>query len=105
MQKKFAKEKHNSPLPSARGIRRSCNKELYRTIKRMKIWVPQDRVAEAEKLYFRKVVENLLWIHENGKNRKLLSDWFEREVAGDIASLWKVDQQALSAAFRESFGG
>lgn len=105
MQSKFPKEKHSAPLPSARGIRRSCNKELYRTMKRMKLWVPQERVSEAEKYYFRKVVENLLWIHENGKNRKLLSDWFEREVAGDIAKMWNVDRQALATAFRESFGG
>jgi len=71
----------------------------------MKIWVPQEKLAEAEKLYYRKVVGNLLWIHENGKNRKLLADWFEQEVAQDIAAIWEVDTAKLADAFRESFGG
>jgi len=102
---KFAKDKHARPLPTARGIRRACSKELYRTRKRMNLWVPQEKIEEAEKLYFRKVVENLLWIHENGSNRKVLADWFEREVAGDIAAIWEVDAAVLAEAFRDAFGG
>lgn len=102
---KFPKEKHAAPLPTARGIRRACNKELYRTIKRLKIYVPPGKAAEAEKLYFRKVVGNLLWIHENGSNRKLLADWFDEEVAGEIAAIWNIDKEALSRAFRDAFGG
>lgn len=102
---KHVKQKHEQPLPAARGIRRACNKELYRTIKRLNMWIPPDQVAEAEKLYFRKVVSNLIWIHENGKNRKLLADWFEREVAPEIAPLWNVDISRLASAFRDAFGG
>lgn len=102
---KYTKEKHSQPLPTARGIRRSCNKELYRTIKRLKIWVPPDKVREAEQLYFRKVVGNLLWIHEHRSNRKLLANWFVEEVAKDIADLWEIDAGKLGEAFREAFGG
>lgn len=101
----FNQAKHTRPLPTARGIRRACSKELYRTRKRMNLWVPAAKVEEAEKLYFRKVVGNLLWIHENGSNRKVLADWFEQEVAGDIAAIWEVDAAALAKAFREAFGG
>lgn len=102
---KFANDKHARPLPTARGIRRACSKELYRTRKRMNLWVPKEKVEEAEKLYFRKVVGNLLWIHENGSNRKILADWFEEEVAGDIAAIWEVDAADLARAFRDAFGG
>ncbi len=93
------------PLPTARKVRRSCNKELYRTIKRLNIWVPLVQREEAEALYYRKVMLNLLWITENGSNRKLLADWFEQNVAPDIAPLWNVEQVTLSRAFRSAFGG
>ena len=93
------------PLPTARKVRRTCNKELYRTIKRLNIWVPPVQREEAEALYFRKVMLNLLWITENGSNRKLLADWFEQNVAPDIAPLWNVEQAPLSRAFRAAFGG
>lgn len=105
MHRRMPQQKHEKPLPTARGIRRACNKELYRTIKRLNIWVPPQKLAEAEKLYYHKVIGNLLWIHENGQNRKLLADWFEREVAPDIARLWEVDTGKLAAAFRDAFGG
>jgi len=99
------KEKHSKPLPNARQIRRSCNKELYRTIKRLKLWIPPEKLEEGEKLYFKKVLLNLVWIVENGSNRRLLSDWWEENVCQELADLWQVEPTALAAAFRESFGG
>jgi hypothetical protein len=98
-------EKHDKPLPTARGIRRSCNKELYRTIKRLKMWIPPDKVKEAEDMYFKKVVLNLLFISENGNNRKLLSDWWEENVCPELAELWDVEPAKLARAFRDGFGG
>ncbi len=99
------KGKHEQDLPTIRKIRRTCNKELYRTVKRLKTWIPPERVEEGEKLYLRKVVGNLLWIAENGSNRKLLADWWAEHVAPELAELWEVDEQQLSRAFREGFGG
>lgn len=97
--------KHDKPLPNARAIRRSCSKELYRTVKKLKAYIPADRVKEAEELYVKKVMLNLLWIANNGSNRRALADWFEEQVAPDIAALWDMEPQAVSRAFRDSFGG
>ncbi|EJW19201.1 hypothetical protein PAV_1c01720 [Paenibacillus alvei DSM 29] len=102
---KAPKERHARPLPTARRIRRACNNELYRTIKRMNVWIPEDLVQQGEQLYYRKVIENLIWIHENGANRKKLSDWWDENVSAELAALWNVDQAKLSASFRKSFGG
>lgn len=98
-------EKHDQNLPTLRKIRRACNKELYRTVKRLKIWVPPAKLAEAEELYLKKVVLNLPFIAENGSNRKLLSDWWDENVCPDIAALWDVEPAALARAFRDAFGG
>lgn len=98
-------EKHTSPLPSPRSIRRACGNELYRTIKRLKQHIPAPLVKEAEQLYVRKVIGNLLWIHEHRSNRKALADWWDEEVSGEIAQLWNVDRTKLTAAFRSAFGG
>jgi len=98
-------EKHDQNLPNLRKIRRACNKELYRTIKRLKIWVPPAKLAEAEELYLKKVVLNLSFIAENGSNRKLLSDWWDDNVCPDIAKLWDVEPAELARAFRDAFGG
>lgn len=98
-------EKHKKPLPNARQIRRSCNKELYRTVKRLKIWIPPEKIEQAEQLYFKKVALNLVWIAENGSNRKRLADWWEEEVCPSISEIWKVDPHALAKAFRDGFGG
>lgn len=99
------KGRHERQLPTPRTIRRSCKRELYRTIKRLKVHVPPDKAAEAERLYYRKVIEHLVWIAENGSNRKLLADWWARHVAPDIARLWQVDENRLASAFRDGFGG
>lgn len=99
------KGRHEKPLPNARHIRRSCGKELYRTVKRLKKYIPPELQKQAEELYVKKVMQNLLWIAENGSNRKLLADWFEEHVASDIAVIWEVDKDVLARAFRESFGG
>lgn len=98
-------EKHSQSLPTLRKIRRACNKELYRTIKRLKIWVPPAKLAEAEELYLKKVVLNLQFIAENSSNRKLLADWWDENVCGDIAALWNVEPAELARAFRSAFGG
>jgi hypothetical protein len=97
--------KHKQNYPTARKIRRSCNKELYRTMKKLKLWVPQEQLSQAEELYFNKVVMNLPWIVEHGSNRKMLADWWEANVCPDIAGLWNVDSPTLAKAFRDSFGG
>jgi hypothetical protein len=97
--------KHEKPLPNARQIRRSCQKELYRTIKKLKVYIAPDLVRQAEELYFKKVIINLLWIVENGSNRRVLADWWEREVCPDVAALWTIKEEELIRAFRDSFGG
>jgi len=102
---RIGQPKHEVPLPSLRGIRRACATELYRTAKRLRRYIPADLMKQAEALYVRKVVANLLWIHENRSDRKLLADWWENEVCADVAELWNVDRAALAAAFRSAFGG
>ncbi|ANY65356.1 dehydrogenase [Paenibacillus sp. BIHB 4019] len=98
-------QKHDSSLPTARKIRRACSNELYRTAKRLKLWVSKEKLDQAENLYFKKVAVNLLWIHEHKSNRKLLADWWDENVSAEIAELWETDREKLSEAFRESFGG
>ncbi|MFD2615634.1 dehydrogenase [Paenibacillus gansuensis] len=92
-------------LPTARKIRRACSKELYRAVKRLKTYIPADKLAEGETLYYKKVMLNLLWIHEHSSNRKMLADWWDENVCQELAGLWDVPADQLSKAFRESFGG
>ncbi|WP_458124086.1 dehydrogenase [Paenibacillus sp. Z3-2] len=92
-------------LPSARGIRRACSKELYRTAKRLKVYVSPERMKEAEECYYRKVIANLLWIGENRDNRKKLCEWWNTDVSAEIAALWEVDVEPLKDAFQHAFGG
>lgn len=102
---KINQGKHEKPLPNARQIRRSCEKELYRTVKKLKRYIPPEQIKQAEEVYVKKVMLNLLWIAENGSNRKLLADWFGEHVAPEVAVLWDVETTALARAFRDSFGG
>ncbi|RIE02639.1 dehydrogenase [Cohnella faecalis] len=102
---KMGQEKHSAPLPTARSIRRACSNELYRTAKRLKQYVPADKMEQAEKLYVKRVIGHLLWIADNRSNRKALADWWEKEVSAEIAELWNVDRTRLSEAFRQAFGG
>lgn len=97
--------RHQTPLPSARKIRRACQNELYRTVKRMKVYIADDLLKQGETLYTRKVLEHYLWIHENGSKRKLLADWFDEAVSSELAELWQVDREQLSTHFRHTFGG
>ncbi|CAG7646215.1 dehydrogenase [Paenibacillus allorhizosphaerae] len=97
--------KHSQPLPTARGIRRACGKELYRARKKLGGYIAADLVAQADDLYYKKVLLNLPYIVENRSNRKLLADWFDDNVCGEIAELWSVEPKALAKAFRDSFGG
>lgn len=99
------KQKHSTSLPTPRKIRRGCSKELYRTVKRLGIYIPQEKIAEGETLYYRKVIENLLWIAEQSSNRKALADWWDEAVSEELAELWQVDQNNLKRAFRQAFGG
>ncbi|WP_433617474.1 dehydrogenase [Paenibacillus cellulositrophicus] len=92
-------------LPTARGIRRKCSNELYRAIKRMKVHIPADLVKQGEAMYYRKVVGNLIWIHENRSNRKVQCDWWDKEVCPELAELWELDPGRLSSAFRDAYGG
>jgi hypothetical protein len=98
-------DKHRQSFPKPRGIRRACSKELYRTIKRLGEWIPEEKAKEAETLYYKKVILNLPFVVENGQNRKKLSDWWEEEVCPEIASLWGVRPDKLAEAFRDAFGG
>ncbi|MFC4103112.1 dehydrogenase [Paenibacillus xanthanilyticus] len=97
--------KHAAGLPTARKIRRACDNELYRTVKRLNVYVPKEKLEAAEKLYFKKVALNLPWIAENQSNRRKLADWWDENVSAEIAELWEVDLAKLQAAFREAFGG
>jgi predicted RNase H-like nuclease len=99
----FSNEKHNKSLPSLRHIRRSCQRELYRTVKKLNTYINADQLKEAEQVYLRKVVLHLPWISENGSNRKRLADWWEEQVCADIASIWNVEPHTLARAFRDSF--
>ncbi|MCQ6558817.1 dehydrogenase [Paenibacillus mendelii] len=103
--KSTAHSKHSEEYPSARKIRRACDNELYRTSKRLGIWIPDDKRQEAEKLYYRKVLLNSQWVWENRSNRRLLADWWDENVSAEIAELWNVDPIKLRAAFRDAFGG
>lgn len=105
MQNKPPHAKSSPDYPSPRKIKRACSKELYRTLKRLDRWVSPDLVDQAEQLYTRKVMQNLIWIHENRSNRKLLCDWWDEQLSEEIAELWTVDREKLSAAFRHAFGG
>lgn len=96
--------KHTSNLPTPRKIRRACSRELYRTVKRLGAYIPEERIKQGEALYFKKVIGNLLWIGENMSNRKVLADWWDEAVSAELAELWEVDRQALSRAFRDAFG-
>ncbi|QMV41042.1 dehydrogenase [Cohnella cholangitidis] len=102
---KMFQEKHSSPLPTPRSIRRACGNELYRTVKRLKQHIPAPLVKQAEELYVKRVIGNLMWIAENRSNRKALADWWDEEISGEIAELWNVDQARLKQAFRDAFGG
>lgn len=59
----------------------------------------------AEKVYYERVIANLLWVHENASNRKAQCDWWDNEVGPDIAAIWETDAGRLCRAFRESYGG
>ncbi|RAP75324.1 dehydrogenase [Paenibacillus montanisoli] len=102
---KSTTQKHTAEFPTARKIRRACENELYRAVKRLGVYIPKEKMEQAEKLYVQKVVLNLQYIHEHSSNRKLLSDWWDENVSADIAALWEVDQAKLCAAFRAAFGG
>ncbi|MFD1179679.1 dehydrogenase [Paenibacillus puldeungensis] len=97
--------KHQSSLPTPRKIRRGCSKELYRTVKRLGLYIPNELLQQGESLYYKKVIGNLLWIGENRSNRKVLADWWDQEVSAELAELWQVDREKLSSAFRAAFGG
>ncbi len=97
--------KHSSPLPTPRKIRRGCSKELYRTVKRLGVYIPEELIKEGESLYYKKVIGNLLWIAEHTSNRKMLADWWDEAVSGELAELWQIDRESLSHAFRSAFGG
>lgn len=98
-------QKHAAGLPTARKIRRSCSNELYRTAKRMKVYVPKDKMDKAETLYFQKVVQHLLWIVDHKDNRKAQAAWWSENVSEEIAALWEVDRDKLCEAFRDAYGG
>jgi len=98
-------ERHKKQLPTPRTVRRACNRELYRTVKRLKVRIADNLVKQAEEIYYKKVLLNLPYIAENGSNRPKLADWWDEHVATDIAELWQVDAVKLSQAFRSAFGG
>ncbi|WP_442603239.1 dehydrogenase [Paenibacillus sp. KN14-4R] len=98
-------EKHKAQAPNLRKIRRACNKELYRTVKRLNCYIPPEKIEEAEKLYYKQVLLNLPFILEHGSNRRELANWWDQHLADDIAAIWEVDVNLLSRKFRDAFGG
>ncbi|TXK81002.1 dehydrogenase [Paenibacillus sp. N3.4] len=98
-------EKHKQQFPTARVIRRACSKELYRTVKRLKIWLSPEQIQAAEELYVKKVMLNLPFVIDNSSNRKVLSDWFDENIGPEIAPIWNVELDELNHAFRHAFGG
>ena len=102
---KSSAQKHQGGYPTARKIRRACENELYRTVKRLGMWIPKEQMEKAEKLYFEKVALNLPWIHENYSNRKKLADWWDDNVSAEVADILGVDRGKLCIAFRDAFGG
>ena len=100
----YDKQTGNRP-PTPRGIRRACSKELYRTTKRLKQYIAPELIKQGEEMYYRKVIGNLIWIHENYSNKKLLCDWWDKEVGPELAELWQVPEKTLASAFRDAFGG
>lgn len=105
MDLKRPSEKHKPQFPTVRGVRRACARELYRAAKRLKAYVPPDRMASAEKLYVGKVLQNLPYIVDNRSNHKALADWWDDNVNAEVAALWNVDPEKLAQAFRDAFGG
>lgn len=101
----YMEEKHNKRPPNLRSIRRACRRELERTIKKLKQWIPASQVDEAAKLYFQKVVQHLPYILEHQSNRKVQADWWAEHVAPEIAELWNIEQDRLVRAFRQAYGG
>jgi hypothetical protein len=101
--KNYANEKHTQKHPSLRNIRRACQRELYRTVKKLNKYISPDIMKQAEQIYLQKVVLNLPWIAENGSNRKLLANWWKDNVCDEIAVLWNVEPSTLAIAFRDSF--
>ncbi|HZG86502.1 dehydrogenase [Paenibacillus sp.] len=98
-------QKHTAQLPSPRSIRRACSRELYRALKRLDVYVPQEKIEEAETIYYKKVVGNLLWIFEHRSNKKKQAEWWAEAVAPEIAPLWGVNEDALVRAFKDGFAG
>jgi predicted RNase H-like nuclease len=98
-------EKHKPHYPNARGIRRACSKELYRTVKRLKTRITPEQMKQAEEKYFKKVALNLPVIVGMQSNRKAQADWWEEHVSAEIAELWQVDPALLNRAFRDAYGG
>jgi hypothetical protein len=102
---KVGQQKHTAPLPTPRSIRRACENELYRTVKRLKIHVPPERMKEAEQLYVKRVFGHFEWINANRSNRKALANWWADEISDEISKLWNVERSKLCEAFRDAFGG
>lgn len=97
--------KHEKPFPSARDVKRTCQKELYRTVKKLNQWIAPDKIKQAENFYFKEVILHLQWIVEHRDNRKKQADWWCEHISPKLAELWGVDQHKLNKAFRDSYGG
>jgi hypothetical protein len=96
-------ERHTAQLPSIRNIRRACSRELYRTAKRLNVYLTPQQMEQAEEHYFTKVIGNLMWIYENRSNRNKQAEWWAIAVAPGIAQIWKVDQNELIRAFKDGY--
>ena len=47
-------QKHAAALPSARKIKRACENELYRTVKRLGAYIPKEKLELAQNFMYRK---------------------------------------------------
>ncbi|MBC8080465.1 MAG: dehydrogenase [Gorillibacterium sp.] len=97
--------KHDNPLPSVRQVRRACGRELYRTAKRLGKRITPEKMEQAVTCYFKKVVLHLPYIVKNAGNKKLLADWFDEQMAIEVAEMWEVEPKAVAVAFRQALGG
>src|SRR5690606_41032830 len=89
-------------IPTARKIRRDCSKELYRAIKRMDIYVSQDKIEQAERYYAQMVATHYLHLRELNQRKKQV-EWWEEHCSTKLAELLEVDQQLFIQAFKRAY--
>jgi len=91
--------------PTARKIRRDCSKELYRALKRMNVYVNQDKIKEAELYYAQMVATHYLLLADLKKQRKKQVEWWEEHCSGKLADILELNHDQFVQAFRRTYLG